>query len=136
MLVTVQRAWYTEKSTCGMLALDGIFECFTLEPRRDQSQGKPFCIPAGTYDVIVEQSPRFQQPTPHLQNVPGFDYIELHPGNFPGDTHGCTLVGQEHATDDVSNSRAAFEQLMSKLPQKFQIVYIDDYYENQKWPLE
>ncbi|ABF39226.1 conserved hypothetical protein [Candidatus Koribacter versatilis Ellin345] len=115
MQLTVSRQTYTPRSTCGTLSIDGEFQCFTLEPHADQSQGKPFSIPEGTYQVTLEFSPKFKCDTPHVQHVPGFEAIEIHYGNFPKDTEGCCLVGTTHAPDFVGNSRAAFAELMAKL---------------------
>jgi len=97
------------------MSLDGTFQCFSLEPRSDQSEGKPYLIPAGTYLVTLEMSERFQMITPHINNVPDFSEIEVHPGNFSSDTLGCVLVGQQRGVDFISNSRDAFKALMVKL---------------------
>jgi hypothetical protein len=113
--LVVQRDTFTANSTTGELSIDGVFECFTLEPRSDRSQGKPYCIPPGTYPILLQMSERFQMLTPHLQDVPGFTEIEIHPGNYPPDTEGCTLVGATSGTDMVGSSRLAFEALMAKL---------------------
>lgn len=116
----VFRLWETGKSTCGMLAIDGVFECYTLEPAAG-----PERVPAATYQVKVELSPKFERFTPHLLDVPGHTYEEIHYGNGPDDTLGCTLVGQTHGVDWVGNSRVAFDALMAKLPPAFAITYHD-----------
>jgi hypothetical protein len=46
MELTVRRKWYTKTSTAGELSGDGIYECFDMEPRQDQSQGKPLAARA------------------------------------------------------------------------------------------
>jgi len=51
MQLTVNRKWHSPNSTIGTLSIDGQYFCNTLEPRADRSQGKPYCIPAGTYSV-------------------------------------------------------------------------------------
>jgi hypothetical protein len=115
MELTILRDTFTENSTTGEMQVDGEQFCFTLEPRSDRSEGKPYCIPAGTYVVLLQLSERFGELTPHLQDVPGFTEIEIHPGNFPSDTEGCTLVGETRGVDMVGSSRIAFAQLMEKL---------------------
>ncbi len=115
MRLTVARATGTELSTPGLLDIDGVFRCYTLEPRIDRSRGKPFAIPAGIYEVRLLPSPKFECVTPHLLNVPGFSGIEIHWGNYPSDTEGCTLVGETRQQDFVGNSRQAFGRLMEKL---------------------
>ena len=97
------------------MSVDGEFYCYTMEPRQDQSEGKPFCIPAGSYGVDLLPSAHFQMITPHVRNVPGFTEIEIHPGNYPKDTEGCTLVGEDRGADQVYRSKPAFDRLMTLL---------------------
>jgi hypothetical protein len=59
------------------------------------------------------RSPRFGMNVPHILDVPGRDYILIHPGNFPEDTEGCVLVGKEKTLDTVLQSREAFRELMT-----------------------
>jgi len=123
--MTVQRQWLTESSTGGQLSIDGRFQCFTLEP--PVRAVKPYCIPAGTYRVLLLESPRFGFVTPHVLNVPEFTEIEIHPGNYPRDTHGCCLVGNTHTPDFVGYSKAAFDALMLNLladPENLFLTYI------------
>lgn len=124
MKIAVQREIYTDRSTIGEMSIDGVFFCYTLEPKKDQSKGKPYCIPAGTYEGILQLSPHFGMVTPHLLDVPGFVEIEIHPGNFWTDTVGCTCVGYEKGTDFIGQSRAAFEDLMGKILTAFEITYL------------
>lgn len=125
MNLTVTRQLGTLNSTPGMLDIDGLFFCYTLEPRTDSSQGKPYAIPAGTYPISLEMSHKFGFVTPHVNNVPGFTAIEIHPGNFPKDTEGCCLVGESRATDFVGDSREAFHALMSAITLPASITYVD-----------
>ena len=115
VILKILREWFTDKSTCGNLYLDDVWFCYTLEPRKDQSLGKPYCIPTGTYSFILQYSPRFKMTTPHLLDVPGFTNIEIHPGNYPIDTEGCLLVGSEHQENMVTGSRSTFDKLISNL---------------------
>jgi hypothetical protein len=126
MNITVQRKWFTPRSTVGEMHLNGAFFCYTLEPRADQAQGKPYCIPAGQYSVALAFSGRFKMITPHVMDVPGFSEIEIHPGNFPKDTEGCCLVGSVREIDFVGNSRATFSKLMEQLQAGvINISYVD-----------
>lgn len=113
----VRRQWFTPKSTCGQLAIDGQPECFTLEPVTlpADDDRKPRAIPAGTFPLTIRWSPRFHKAVPHVEKVPGFSSIEIHIGNFPDDTIACTCVGQTHATDYIGMSTVAWTQLMVKL---------------------
>jgi len=102
-----------------------VHECWTLEPRADQSQGKPFCIPAGQYTWTKTLSPHFGFVVPLLAGIPGFTAVEIHPGNFPKDTHGCCIVGQIESHDFVGHSTVEFAALMAKLPDSGTIIYLD-----------
>ena len=113
MNITVERQWLTYLSVCGAMSIDGDFECYTLEP--PVREMKPYCIPAGTYQIELAMSGKFGFVVPCVLGVPGFRGIEIHIGNEPKDTEGCCLVGQTHSTDWVGNSADAFEALMLKL---------------------
>ena len=121
----VIRKRFTSYSTEGQLYIGtpGVFECFTLEPRLSQKFGKPYCTPEGIYFYGVERSQHFQRNVIVVKNVPGFMAIECHPGNFPKDTHGCTLVGQVEGVDFIGHSDAAFDALMAKINQTGTIEY-------------
>ena len=123
MLIKIRRFIFTNMATIGVLALqpDGADKSvvlgYTLE-RPDEAQNNaqaPFCIPEGTYKVLLQKSPRFGFVTPHLQDVPGRTMIEIHPGNFPKDTEGCILVGESYGLNYLNNSKVVFNNLMSKL---------------------
>lgn len=94
-------------TTMGRLYIDGVFACATLEDVVRELEGQPVsqwkvkgdtAIPAGSYNVVLEYSGRFGADTLTLQNVPGFKYIRIHPGNTYEDTEGCILLGLQ-ATD-------------------------------------
>ena len=119
---------FSDQSTQGYLDIDGKKECFTLEPRKDQSQGKPFCIPVGTYKLELLPSAHFERLVPHILNVPDFDAIEIHPGNFVSDTHGCTVIGHVTYPNCVGKSDEAFDALMQKLSgqKDISITYLEE----------
>jgi hypothetical protein len=129
MKLEVRRAIETTKSIIGELFVDGQRECWTLEPSRTNPvhPGHP-AIPAGEYPVYLTFSPHFQIVTPEVMNVPGRSDIRIHPGNFPKDSLGCTLVGEEKGIDQVFRSRDAFGKLMILLKSTLDpitIVYTD-----------
>jgi Family of unknown function (DUF5675) len=113
MNITVLRDLFTDNSVSSEVLLDGNHFCFGLEPPNRPI--RPSCIPSGTYNVVISESQHFGMLVPCVTGVEGHTGIEIHPGNWPRDTHGCLLVGEERAPDDVTQSRAAFEQLMAKL---------------------
>lgn len=72
-------------------------------------------IPAGAYRVLITHSPRFKRFLPHLQDVPGFSGIRIHPGNTDADTEGCILPGQWDGSEGVRDSAKAFGTLIVQL---------------------
>jgi hypothetical protein len=125
MKCTITRDIFTDKSVTGILDLDGVFQCYVLEPPKIDTDMKPRAITAGRYHAKVMWSNRFEMVTPHILAVPGFTSIEWHHGNYPKDTDGCALVGQSRGPDCVLNSNAAFAALMVMLPPSFEVEYID-----------
>lgn len=116
MILKLTRFQKTSLSTIGRLYIDGQFECYTLEDvvREVKIPGKT-AIPAGSYDVIINESIRFKKLLPLLNNVPGFTGVRIHPGNTAADTEGCILVGNGYSKDSISESRKAFDALFAKL---------------------
>jgi hypothetical protein len=120
----LKRTFFNELCTQGELYLDGIFECYTLEPpKSDDKSVKPRCVDAGIYDFIIGWSEKHQRDVPILLNVPDFTAVEIHIGNFPGDTLACILVGLMTALNAVYESSEAFKLLFPKLsPGTIQII--------------
>lgn len=118
MKLLLQRAKSTSTDTPGQLFVDGAFECFTLEDIVRQPGVKVYgqtAIPAGTYEVLITQSPRFKRQMPLLINVPGFEGIRIHWGNKAADTDGCILVGDSPTAGWLGQSRVAFDRLFAKM---------------------
>jgi hypothetical protein len=117
MKLFLVRKWFTHKSTVGELSIGDQWECFSLEDpiREDPKVSGITAIPEGTYEVIINQSKRFNRQMPLLMNVPGFSGIRIHSGNTADDTQGCILVGQGRDKDFVSRSLAAYEMLFAKM---------------------
>ena len=116
MEIQVTRNEFTDQSTIGEMYVDGTFECYTLEDvvRPVKTKGIT-AIPAGSYEVVVSFSERFQRPLPLLLHVPNFDGVRIHPGNTDRDTEGCILVGKTKERDFIGASKLAFEALFEKI---------------------
>lgn len=125
--------------TQGMLDIDGLFECYTLElPYTDGSVGS--AIPAGRFRIVAQPSPhflrlaaagdnfvaQFAEQMPHILDIPGRSLIMFHWGNYAGDlpwtpqlehsaTDGCVLVGQTKGVDIINSSRPAFKEFYRKV---------------------
>lgn len=116
MQLTLKRKIYTTNSTIGELSVDGKFECFVLEdPVRPEKIKGETAIPAGTYGIIVTQSPRFKRLLPLLEDVPNYEGVRIHTGNTAANTEGCLLPGKTKSTDFVGRSRDAFNSLFPKI---------------------
>jgi hypothetical protein len=118
MFIKVNRKWYTDKSTIGIMAIDGVKACFTLEDCKRADGVKingQTAIPAGEYPVILDYSNRFKKIMPHILNVPGFDGIRIHKGNTDADTEGCILVGMNKGVDEIYNCSTVFENLFGQI---------------------
>lgn len=116
--IILNRTTFTDRSTIGELFVDGKLECYTLELSARIQPGVKNCIPAGRYEIVMLWSTRFNMNTPHIQNVPGRTFIEIHPGNKPDDTEGCILPGKTKNMDWVGSSRVAYTTLIPKIEKK------------------
>ena len=133
MQLDVIRTQFGKDATNGMLFIDGIFECYTLE---DQYQAVKVmhetCIPEGTYDVEFRKTGGFHAKYSeryknahygmlHIQNVPNFTYILIHTGNTDEHTSGCLIVGESQQDLDISadgfigSSAVAYKKMYSKV---------------------
>ena len=133
MKLTVVRTQFGTDATNGMLFVDGIFECYTLE---DQYQAVKVmhetCIPEGTYNIEFRRTGGFHVKYKkrygnahygmlHLQDVPNFTYILIHAGNTDEHTSGCLIVGETQQDLDISDdgfighSGKAYSKLYNKV---------------------
>ena len=113
MILTLQRDPPTHISTPGQLFGDTGRLAYTLE--RHPGDPEHPSIPEGTYPVTMLKSSKFGTLLPHVLNVPGREAIEIHCGNFPRDTEGCILVGNERGEDYVGESRVAVSRVIAWL---------------------
>lgn len=114
MKLSLYRQVESAISTQGELFCDGAHVCFTLER---PSSGQYQRIPAGTYKIVIYNSPHFGRAMPLLQNTPGCPYCELHWGNVPGASHCCILVGKQKGQDTIYFTRDAFDALFPAIAQ-------------------
>lgn len=89
-----------DTGTFGQMWVDG-FTCITGElPWRNNLHDKS-CIPAGTYTCKLLYSPSHAKDLYHVMNVPNRGNIEIHSGNWCGNTDvglksdvlGCIILG-------------------------------------------
>lgn len=112
MRVELFRLESTQKSTLGVLRVDGVLFCVTLENPWANNQRNISCIPCGQYLAKRVQSPTFGN-TFEASGVPGRSAILFHVGNTADDTRGCILPGTYTAGIPgnrlVRQSRKAFD---------------------------
>lgn len=115
MNLLLKRIALKPEYTIGKLYIDGQYFCDTLEDtvREKKIAGKT-AIPAGTYQVIVNRSPKFKRDLPLLLDVPNFEGIRIHRGNTAKDTSGCILVGENKVKGKVINSNK-YETLLTAI---------------------
>ena len=65
-----------------------------LFPLCETIENKEYLIPALTYHVAVNRSPKFKRLLPILEQVPGRTGIRIHRGSHPKHSRGCILVSQ------------------------------------------
>ena len=135
MKLKIERRWPKATYTIGVLFIDGLRYCETLEDRdRGLKQTDPptyissrkvageTAIPKGTYGVAMNvTSPKYagvawyynfcRGKMPRLLAVPGFDGILIHPGTSALDTRGCILVGKNTKVGKLTESKACFQEV-------------------------
>ena len=135
MNIFVKRKHFLSNCTIGSLEvvyednpLCPIYICDTLEPhaidwsKEKKVKGKT-AIPCGQYRIEYKRSPKFGRRMPYLVDVPHFQGIMIHSGNFPKDTQGCILVGvnppmkQDIPIPKLTGSRIKFDMLNELIAQ-------------------
>jgi hypothetical protein len=79
-------------ATQGVLLIDGVPFCLTLEREWALNARNMSCIPSGSYLCQKLESPKFGL-TLWLKNVPERSGIIIHSGNTTSATRGCVLLG-------------------------------------------
>lgn len=147
MHLYLKRFSHGSESTLGLLLVNGVFECFTLEDEnRNEKVFGETRIPNGNYELELRKEggfhtryarrfPDLHKGMIHLKDVPNFEYVLIHIGNDDSDTAGCILVGDSTksnvpAKGFVGNSTNAYKRLYKKVSnelvnQKPVILHID-----------
>lgn len=139
MKLRVERRWPKGTYTVGILYVDSVRFCETLEDKdRELRQEDDLstirsikvygetAIPAGNYEIKLNVvSPKYRAikwykdlcggRMPRLLDVPGFEGILIHPGNTALDSYGCILVGRNTKVGRLTESKATFKALYKKM---------------------
>ena len=126
MKLTLNRKFKGQTYTIGDLSIDGKFFCNTIEDAvrelpatcPDTPRGRSCtckekvyaktAIPAGTYKVTLQYSPRYKKKMPYLHDVPHFLGILIHSGNTEVDSAGCIILS---CADEQDCNRGNFYYL-------------------------
>jgi hypothetical protein len=138
MELLLQRFSTGDESTLGIMHAIGDFDehrrflCFSMEdqPNEPKVPGETR-IPAGRYEIKLRteggMNKRYKKKfgSDHfgmlwLQDVPDFEWVYIHYGNYHGDTEGCILTGdgcQSNVLEDgmVMSSIAAYTRLYDEI---------------------
>jgi len=128
MRLDLYRKYLKKNYTIGELRINGVYYCDTLEdPVRDHNkdgdlndkgEGKIYgntAIPYGTYDVVVNMSPKFGRLLPLVVGVKHFTGIRIHAANRPSELAGCVAPGENTRPGMVLNSRTYEIQITSAI---------------------
>lgn len=125
MIGVLTRDLYADAYTFGHFDLyDGIlrvFSCKTLERPWLCNTARTSCIPADTYPVVLEYSPRFDRELYELKLVPGRSEVKFHMANYVKQLEGCIAVGLSigdingDGMPDLKSSGVALDRLHAAL---------------------
>lgn len=140
MKLTLNRKFRGSTYTIGDLSVNGKFFCNTIEDTvrelpavclntpdgcsctcKEKIYAKT-AIPAGTYKVSLQYSPKYKKKMPYLHDVPHFIGILIHSGNTEVDSAGCIIVGNNTVKGKVLESRVTFQKLYSILESETDIT--------------
>lgn len=114
--ITIDRRYETNECTMGYLSIGTNIICNTLERAEFANSKKSSRIPLGTYNAFIRKDGNLGWRI-ELTNVPNRDYIQIHLGNYPFQTTGCTLVGTAATPKNctVQNSTLALDKIKNAL---------------------
>lgn len=110
-----------------LFVINGKYECEGIEDEeRSVKVWGETCIPLGRYKVELRKEGKFHELYKkkfpdwhvgmlHITDVPGFEFILIHPGNTDDDTAGCYCPGRKSAPGVVSESTKAYEKLYRQI---------------------
>jgi RHS repeat-associated protein len=116
--ITIQRQGYspTGNSMQGTITVTSdqttdTYSGYAMENAHAGDNGDKGPIPAGTYDAFIrtDHTPNRLE----LENVPGYQNIQIHNGNYPRDFKGCFGVGNAHKTDFLGDSQNALKSVLN-----------------------
>ena len=122
-----RRTFPARLTTFGALSIDGAPDCLTLEDAVLEDALEEVAnwkvpgrtaIPAGIYDLVLEDSPRFGPDTLTIVGVTGFTLIRIHSGKDIDSTEGCMVVGDRIDRPTFSISGGIARGVLARLKAK------------------
>jgi hypothetical protein len=124
--VILQRLWKDHNQSTGVLMVvdntgQPIFASLCIERGDRDNQRNVSNVPAGTYPLILEYSPRFNQNLYELKNVPNRSECKIHSSNHWHQLNGCIAPGlklkdiDRDGYYDVTNSKNTMKSFHSAL---------------------
>lgn len=118
MLIEVVRIYQSSDATLGILNVDGIPFCATLELPFRENDRSISRIPASLYTVTVDETKSHGQCL-RVHDVYDRTGILIHVGNTTKDTEGCILVGMSFKVSGIDveliDSRTAMLELIRRI---------------------
>ncbi len=115
-MITLKRVAVHKEGAFGVLLMDSIPFCVTLEHTYDQAQ-KVVKIPPGKYRCTRSRYHKGGYDTFEI-HVPGHSRILFHKGNIEDHSDGCVLLGEQFGVMNgrpaILQSGAAFSEFMAK----------------------
>lgn len=140
MEILLKRVYKKPDYTIGKIYIDGVYLCDSCEDcdrgllqsmsLQELQQRKKYgitAIPRGRYEIKLTQSARFKRVLPILLNVPAYEGVRIHAGNYPKDSLGCILPGENKVKGGVINSKKYEDKICDYILQardKKQSVFI------------
>ena len=120
------------EGTFGVMTINGVAACVTLEPYSRDNANNVSCIPTGQYICKRYSSPKYPN-TFEVTGVQNRSYILFHPGNIAENSAGCILLGSEFGMlgDDhaILESSKAFNRFMKYFDNtnQFKLTIVEEF---------
>jgi len=120
------------EGTFGVMTINGVAACVTLEPYSRDNASNVSCIPTGQYMCKRYSSPKHPN-TFEITGVQGRSYVLFHAGNIDSHSAGCVLLGSEFGMlgDDhaILESGKAFDRFMNHFEDvnQFKLTIVEEF---------
>ena len=122
----------SDEGTFGVLKINEIPVCVTLEPKDEENATNISSIPAQQYTCKRVVTPKHGECF-QVENVPGRTSVLFHKGNISEHTQGCIILGQRFGAMSgvkaVLGSKNAFYDFMVQLENynEFHLTIVECY---------